>query len=85
MITTQSRSEQALHRIMRYLEMSDVNITPPVEKRALALITEALECHPDDPLPNCMSRLSTCFDLPMDDSPCQAPPVHRGSLGYGDY
>lgn len=85
MIATQSQSEQALQRIMRYLEMSGVIITAPVEKHALVLITEALDSHPDSPLPECMRRLSTFFDLPLQDSPCQVPPVHRGSLGYGDY
>lgn len=85
MIATSSQSEQALHRVMRYLEMADISITPHVEKQVLALITQALESHPDNLLPECMRRLPRFFDLPKHPAPCQAPPIHRGSLGYGDY
>jgi hypothetical protein len=65
--------------------MAGVVITPSVEKRALALITEALDSDSEDLLRDCMARVPVFFELPERPIFCKAPPIHRGSLGYGDY
>lgn len=78
-------SEQALHRVLRYLQMAGVPITSEVEKRALALVAQALESDPANPLPTCMAQLAQSFTLPGQVPPRLAPPLNRGSLGYGDY
>jgi len=79
------QSEQALHRIISYLDMAGIVITPLIEKRALGLITEALDAHSDDLLRACMARMPAFFELPERPLLCKAPPIRRGSLGYGDY
>lgn len=80
-----SQSEQALHRIISYLDMAGIVITPLIEKRALALITESLDTHSDDLLRVCMARVPAFFELPERPLLCKTPSIHRGSLGYGDY
>ena len=81
----QPQSEQALRRVLRYLAMAGIPITTTTEKRALALIAEALDDAPQDVLGESIRRLPDHFELPEEHTPRLGPPLHRSSLGYGDY
>lgn len=62
-----------------------MTITVDVEKQALALVTQALAADPADTLAASMGLIPLYFELPSHSVPRQAPPLQRGSLGYGDY
>lgn len=78
-------SQLALQRVLDYLRLAGLRITPQVQKRALLLVSEALEAMPDDPLTQSMRLLPQYFELPTQAGLLQAPVIHRGSLGYGAY
>ncbi|WP_143520379.1 hypothetical protein [Halopseudomonas pelagia] len=79
------QSQLALQRVLDYLRLAGVELTPEVEQRALLLVSAALEHAPEDLLAECMRRLPEVFLLPGYKSLLQAPEIHRGSLGYGAY
>lgn len=85
MNTSTAPSEQALHRVLRYLELSGVTITVDAEKQALALVIRALDADPADTFATSMGLIPLYFELPRHSAPRQSPPLCRGSLGYGDY
>jgi hypothetical protein len=85
MTAYQPQSQQALHRVLGYLAMLGVPITTSIERRALAMIAEAMDSAPEDVLGESMRRLPDYFELPIQHPPHPAPPLHRSSLGYGDY
>lgn len=83
-MTTPS-SQLALQRVLDYVRLAGVRITPEVQKRALQLVSEALERMPDDPVAGSMRLVPEYFELPQLPGLVQAPVIHRGSLGYGAY
>lgn len=78
-------SQLALQRILDYLHLAGLHITPEVERRALQLVLAGMDSAPQDLLAESMRRLPDCFELPQFDALPQAPVIHRGSLGYGAY
>lgn len=79
------QSQLALQRILDYLRLAGVELTPEVEQRALLLVSAALQRAPEDLLAECMRRLPEVFELPGYKPILQAPEIHRGSLVYGAY
>lgn len=79
------QSQLALQRVLDYLRLAGVELTPEVEQRALLLVSAALENAPEDLLAECMRRLPEVFELPGYKPMLQTPEIHRGSLVYGAY
>lgn len=79
------QSQLALQRVLDYLRLAGLSLTPTVEQQALQLVSAAMESASEDLLADCMRRLPDFFELPRYDAPHQAPVIHRGSLGYGAY
>lgn len=79
------QSQQALQRVLDYLRLAGLEVTPEIEQRALLLVSGALASSPEDLLAECMQRLRAAFALPKHDPLLQAPAINRGSLVYGAY
>lgn len=78
-------SQLALQRVLDYLRLAGLRLTPEVQQQALLLVAEALKSMPDDPVQASMRLLPEYFQLPGQTGLLQAPLMHRGSLGYGAY
>lgn len=80
----QTPCEQVLSRVLAYLAGMGMPITRDISRMALRLVEEALaQEDTDDLYAWIMERLPRQFLLPQLDLPPLAPPVHRGSIGYG--
>lgn len=77
--------EQALDRVLAYLEWSGIPLTDSVCLAALKLVESVLAEPAEDPLAAVMDRLPEHFQLPHGARPPLAPPLKRGSIGYYDY
>ncbi|MEH6499765.1 MAG: hypothetical protein V7751_10300 [Pseudoalteromonas distincta] len=82
---TMPLSQVALHRVLNYLKLAGLGISPEVEKRALQLVTQALDSAPEEVLAESMRLVPQYFTMPQAPSLQQAPAVNRGSLFYGAY
>ena len=78
-------AEVALTRVIAYLELSGLNVTPSVERQVLAVVLEALETDESATLDTCVSLARQRFDLRSVAMPVIAPVICRGSIGYGDH
>lgn len=76
-------AEVALSRVLGYLRMSGMKITPAVERQALAVVMEALDQGPDEPFGASMALARERFHLGFEVAVAPAPPIRRGSIGYG--
>lgn len=77
--------QQALDRVLTYLDQAGVVLSDDVCRRALNLVDAALlearTCG-GDVLQAAMDRLPGYFDLPQPAAPTPWPPLARGSIGY---
>lgn len=76
-------AEVALSRVLGYLHMSGMKITPAVQRQALAVVMEALEQGVTEPFGACMALARERFNLGLEVASAPAPPIRRGSIGYG--
>lgn len=77
------RAEIALARVLAYLQWRGVDIDAQVERQALSIVAEALEADAPDLFQACMERVKERFELSLTVVPVPAPPICRGSIGYG--
>lgn len=80
----QTHCEQVLSRVLAYLAGMGMPVTREVSMMALQLVNEALAQDEQDLYAWVMERLPRQFTLPALELPPLAPPVNRGSIGYGD-
>ena len=81
----QTQCEQILSRVLAYLNSMGMPVTRDVSMAALRLVEEALAQDDDQDLYAwVMARLPQQFSLPQLELPPLAPPVNRGSIGYGE-
>lgn len=78
-------AENVLRRVLCYLQRAGVTLDSAVEQQALRLVAGAMALAPDDVMGACIRLLPDYFELPVGHVPPLAPPLQRGSLGYGDY
>jgi len=78
-------SERALRRVLTYLRQSDVAITPATEREALILIAQVFDSEPDDPMDECLKQVIHRLGKKHEALPQISPPLHRTSLGYGEF
>lgn len=78
-------AEVALSRVLGYLRMSGMKITPAVQRQALALVMEALENGDTEPFGACMALARERFHLGLEVAVAPAPSILRGSIGYGEH
>ncbi|NPU94483.1 MAG: hypothetical protein HPY82_21440 [Gammaproteobacteria bacterium] len=82
---SQTQCEQILSRVLAYLSSLGMPVTREVSMAALRLVEEALS---QEDFPDLyawvMARLPQQFALPQLELPPLAPPINRGSIGYGD-
>ncbi len=76
-------AEVALGRVLGYLRMSGMKVTPAVQRQALAVVMEALEKGDTEPFGACMALARERFHLGLEVAVAPAPPIRRGSIGYG--
>ncbi len=76
--------EETLTRVLTYLRLAGVAVTPDVARRALRLVDDALEEGDQQLLARVMERLPATFPLPEDALPPQTPLVHHASVRYAD-
>ncbi|QIB51068.1 hypothetical protein [Pseudomonas sp. OIL-1] len=79
------RAEIALARVLAYLQWTGVNIDAGVERQALRIVAEALEADAPDFFQACMEMVKERFELLPAGVPVPAPPICRGSIGYGTH
>ncbi|MFZ5602328.1 MAG: hypothetical protein ACOY7J_07745 [Pseudomonadota bacterium] len=81
----QTQCEQILSRVLAYLSSLGMPVTRDVSMSALRLVEEALAQEDEQDLYAwIMARLPQQFTLPQLELPPLAPPINRGSIGYGD-
>ncbi|HEX5677117.1 MAG TPA: hypothetical protein VFX91_04010 [Alcanivorax sp.] len=76
--------EVTLARVLTYLRLSGITVTPEVARQALGLVDSALEEGDQRLLVRVMERLPDTFPLPEEALPPQSPPVHHASVHYAD-
>jgi hypothetical protein len=80
-----TQCEQVLGRVLAYLSGTGMPLSRELSVVALKLVEEALEREEtQDVYAYIMDRLPQQFALPQLQLPPLAPPVNRGSIGYGD-
>lgn len=79
---TQTVAEQALTRVLFYLESCGLELTNEACIQALQLVQEALTANPEQPMSGVMDQLQKHFELPGLDLTQPVPPINRGSIGY---
>lgn len=75
--------EHALSRILEYLAVNGVELDDRQTLVALQLVEEGLASGQTDLLGWAMDELPRRFALPQQQLPRVAPPIERGSIGYG--
>ena len=79
------RAEVALARVLAYLQWTGVEIDAAIERQALGIVAEALEADAPDFFLACMEMVRDRFELHPAAVPTSAPPINRGSIGYGQH
>ncbi len=79
----QSLAEQTLSRVCNYLSAMGVELTRDVTMQALKLIEAGLAEKQDDLFHFVMTRVHEHFTLQSVSLPTTAPPITRGSMGFG--
>jgi hypothetical protein len=77
-------SEHALARVLGYLRLCQVPLTPEVMREALGLVQDALaeDAAPESLLVRVMDRLPAHFPLPDMPVPPLCPALERSSIHY---
>lgn len=80
--------QDVFNRVYTYLRASGIDMTVDSYRTLLHLIEDAVgpggdEGHEDALLEAAMERMPLYFDLPVRTAPNAAPPLSRGSIGYG--
>lgn len=78
----QCLAEQALSRLMRYLQFAGIAPSTCVSISALELVRDAVKADEHAVIPFVMERVAEHFMLSPVDVPPPAPPIARGSIGY---
>ncbi len=76
--------EETLARVLTYLRLAGITVTPEMARRALRMVDSALEDGDQHLLSRVMDRLPDNFPLPEETLPPLAPPVHHASVHYED-
>ncbi len=79
-----SLAEQTLSRVCNYLSAMGVELTRDVTMQALKLVETGLAEEQEDPLHFVMTRIHEDFTLQNVSLPTTAPPITRGSMGFGE-
>ena len=74
--------QQALDRVLAYLEGYGIPPTNDVCRRALQLVDSALAEGSEGAIARSMDLIPRYFSLPAIDVPSQRPELRRGSIGY---
>lgn len=75
--------QQALDRVLTYLQDDGQALTPGTCRKALRLVDEAIEQDPGPNLPaRCMDRLPEYFNPADPEIPLPNPPLDRGHVRY---
>lgn len=82
---SKTECEHALSRVLAYLSLLGMPTTRELSVVALKLVEEALESQEPDIFQYVMTLLPQRFALPPLSLPRTAPPIHRGSIGYGEH
>lgn len=77
--------QQALDRVLAYLEGYGIPPTNDVCRRALQLVDSALAECSEGAIARSMDLIPEYFSLPAIDVPPQRPELSRGSIGYWRY
>lgn len=85
MSTNKTVCEHALSRVLAYLAALGMPLTRELSIVALKLVEEALSSEDEDVFVYVMTQLPQRFHLPPLSLPKTAPPIHRGSIGYGEH
>lgn len=80
-----TESVETLNRVLHYLEQAGLEISRDVEKEVVKTIIGALERNEDDLFGTVIGIVANRFQLASPQPPPSAPPIERGSIGYGDY
>lgn len=78
-------AEHALSRVLAYLSLLGMPVNRDLEIVALKLVEEALISEEADIFQYVMKLLPQRFSLPPLSLPRTAPPIRRGSIGYGEH
>jgi hypothetical protein len=76
--------EHALARVLQYIAGTGAELTDAHTLIALQLVEEGLQSGQQDLMAWVMGELPRRFDLSQRQLPPVAPPIVRGSIGYGD-
>ena len=79
---TQTIAEQALTRVLFYLESCGVALTHEACLQALQLVHDALLASPAQPMSRVMDELQQRFTIPPIEMAPPVPAINRGSIGY---
>lgn len=82
---SKSDCEHALSRVLAYLSLLGMPTDREMSIVALKLVEEALQSEESDIFQYVMRQLPQRFSLPPVTLPSIAPPINRGSIGYGDH
>ncbi|MDL0429740.1 hypothetical protein QPM17_01260 [Marinobacter sp. TBZ242] len=75
--------QQALERVLTYLDDDGVALTTDTCRRALRLVELALAEGAGSDLPaRCVSVIPDYFERPPENIPDANPPMKRGAIGY---
>jgi hypothetical protein len=75
-------TEQALSRVLYYLESSGIELTAENCLNALRMIERVLQQAPQNPMDLLMDELQAQFNLPEPPLPMPYPPLQRSSINY---
>jgi len=76
--------EETLSRVLTYLRLSGIAVTPEMARRALRLVDSVLQDGEQRLLARVMERLPETFAAPEEALPPQTPPLHHASVHYAD-
>lgn len=77
--------QQALDRVMAYLQGYQIESTNEVCRQALQLVDAALAEGEDGVMERAVDKIPDYFELPEPYIPVQRPTLKRGSIGYRPY
>ena len=80
----QTLAEQTLSRVCNYLSAMGIELTRDVTMQVLKLVEAGLAEEQEDPLHFVITRIPEDFTLQHVALPTTAPPIKRGSMGFGE-
>lgn len=75
-------AEQALSRLMAYLQLAGMTPTARVSRSAVETVREALEADSDRVVEQTLDKMPQRLRLPEVEIPPPCPPIARSSIGY---